>query len=110
MADNFEYELDRATSPSSSDSDCSPRARTTSQAPNEKSEKIIVQDWKYSLVGDQQSRHAKSSNIVDKLTNRRQTFPLASPRKEKSRNEKSDTESLSRLKRSTRSKTAILQK
>lgn len=107
-ADNFVYDVDSATSPSSSDSDCSPR--TISQATNKKGEKIIAQDCKYSLVGDQKSRHAKSLNIVDKLTNRCQTFPLANPLNEKSRNEKSDTESFSRLRRLTRSKDAILQK
>lgn len=105
--DDFLYDVEIATSPSSSDSDCSPR--TSSQAPNAKGEKIIVRDCKYSLAGDQKSRHARSSNIVDKLTNQRQTFRLESPLKEKSPNEKSDTESLSR-RQPTRSKDAILQK
>lgn len=105
MADDFLYDVESATSPSSSDSDCSPR--TSSQAPNAKGEKIIVQDCK---AGGQKSRHAKSSNIVDKLTNQCQTFRLASPLKEKSPNEKSDTKSLSRLRRPARSKDTILQK
>ncbi|KAL8122197.1 uncharacterized protein LOC141659431 [Apium graveolens] len=108
MADNSVCDVDSATSPSSSDTDRSPR--TSSQAPNGNSEKIMVQDWKCSLVGDQKTRNAKSSNIVDKLINQRQTSPPASPLKEKSRKEKSDAESLSRLRRPTRSKDAILKK
>ncbi|WOH07816.1 hypothetical protein DCAR_0727250 [Daucus carota subsp. sativus] len=108
IKDNFLYDVDSATRALSSDSDCPPR--TSSQAPNAKSEEIIVQNFKHSLVGDQKTRHAKSSNNVDKLTNQYQTFLQESPVGENSPNEIFDTESLPRLRLPTRSKDAILQK
>ena len=91
IKDNFLYDVDSATRALSSDSDCPPR--TSSQAPNAKSEEIIVQNFKHSLVGDQKTRHAKSSNNVDKLTNQYQTFLQESPVGENSPNEIFDTES-----------------
>lgn len=97
MTDNLIYDMDSTTSPSSSDSDCAPRNKP--QAPVAKSQKIPVQkNSSCSSMGDQKLSNAKNSNVVVKSSEGHQRSRPGSPLKEKSLNQKSDSESFPRSK------------
>ncbi|KAK2970987.1 hypothetical protein RJ640_029541 [Escallonia rubra] len=96
MANNLLYDMDSTTSPSSSDSDCSPNSRPYASAA--RSQEVPAQSSGFAPKADQNPRQAESSNLLVKSTERLQKSRPVIPLKEKSMNQRPDSHSLSRPK------------
>ncbi|KAK3020448.1 hypothetical protein RJ639_047572 [Escallonia herrerae] len=98
MANNLLYDMDSTTSPSSSDSDCSPNSRPHASA--SRSQEDPAQSSGFAPKADQNPRQAESSNLLVKSTEHLQKSRPVSPLKEKSMNRRPDSHFLSRPKHS----------
>lgn len=94
MTDNLIYDMDNTTSPSSSDSDSSPKSHP--QPPVLKVEEVNFQNGEFSLKREQKSAPAKvSSSFVSQIEWHSKSRP-ATPLKEISMNHKPNTPSRQR--------------
>ncbi|KAK9273742.1 hypothetical protein L1049_018552 [Liquidambar formosana] len=96
MVDNVVYDMDSTTSPSSSDSDCSPENRPPAAAP--RIQDIPVQNRDFDSRRNLKSAPAKPSSSPMRPTDRHVNSRPVSPLKEKSMNQRSEAVSSSRPK------------
>ncbi|XP_022756270.1 uncharacterized protein LOC111304005 isoform X2 [Durio zibethinus] len=91
MTDNVIYDMDNTTSPSSSDSDCSPKNRP--QAPVPKIEEVNFRNGDFALKREQKSAPAKVSSSFTRQTEWHSMSGSGTPFKDISMNHKSHTHS-----------------
>lgn len=94
LTDNILYGMDSTTSPSSSDSDSSPRRMA--QAITAKSQDILIEQCESALRENQKEQQVESIPVLVKPTDRHPKSRPVSPLKEKSLNQTHD--SVSKLK------------
>ncbi|CAK9146753.1 unnamed protein product [Ilex paraguariensis] len=98
MADNVLYDMDSTTSPSSSDSDCSPG--NCPQTPIMRSQDATVQNNNFASREDQKLGQAKSCTSSVKPNDQHQKSRPVSPLKERSMNQTPDLVNILRPKQS----------
>ncbi|KAG6679338.1 hypothetical protein I3842_14G125000 [Carya illinoinensis] len=96
MTDNLLYDMDSTTSPSSSDSDCSPVNRP--HAPFAKIDEVFVKNSNSTFTTNQMSAPVKASGSFMRRTDQRLKSRSVSPLKEISTNSKPETISSQRSK------------